>query len=172
MRPLILLAFLMTTQLAGTAQGGWVDLFNGKDLTGWKQLNGQAKYRVENGVLVGTTVPDQPNSFLVTEKAYGDFQLELDLKVDTAMNSGVQFRSESLPEHDNGRVFGYQMEVDPSPVPGAAGSMTRGVVFGSTAWSSIRPARKPSVMASGTTIVSSASATGCVPGSTIYPRPS
>lgn len=116
MRPLHFLSILLLIGSAATAQGnsGWTNLFNGKDLTGWKQLNGQAKYTVEGGVLVGMTVPDQPNSFLSTEKTYGDFQLELDLKVDTAMNSGVQFRSESLPDHDHGRVFGYQMEVDPS----------------------------------------------------------
>lgn len=117
MRSIIILSLILASGISGSAQGGngWVSLFNGKDLSGWHQLNGQAKYTVEGGVLVGTTVPDQPNSFLATDKSYGDFQLELELKVDTTMNSGVQFRSESLPEHESGRVFGYQMEVDPSP---------------------------------------------------------
>jgi hypothetical protein len=54
------------------------------------------------------------NSFLITEKNYGDFILELDLMVDNSMNSGIQFRSLSLPEYKDGRVHGYQMEVDPS----------------------------------------------------------
>lgn len=96
------------------AQDKWVKLFNGKDLKGWKQLGGQAKYRVENGEIVGTTVANTPNSFMCTEKDYGDFILELDLKVDNSMNSGVQFRSLSKPDYQNGRVHGYQMEVDPS----------------------------------------------------------
>jgi hypothetical protein len=48
-------------------------LFNGKDLSGWKQLNGKAKYEVKDGAIVGTTVSNQPNSFLATEKTYGDF---------------------------------------------------------------------------------------------------
>ncbi len=93
---------------------GWQQLFNGKDLTGFKQLNGKAQYEVQNGEIVGTTVYNEPNSFLTTEQEYGDFILELDLKLDAPMNSGIQFRSLSKPEFQNGRVHGYQMEVDPS----------------------------------------------------------
>ena len=54
-------------------QAQWINLFNGKDLKGWKQLNGKAKYQVKNGEIIGTTVPGEPNSFLATEKNYGDF---------------------------------------------------------------------------------------------------
>jgi hypothetical protein len=97
-----------------SAKPGWTDLFNGKDLSGWHQLNGHAKYTVENGEIVGTTVVNTPNSFLATNKDYGDFFLELDIKVDTSMNSGIQIRSESLPDYNNGRVHGYQVEIDPS----------------------------------------------------------
>lgn len=91
-----------------------VSLFNGKDLTGWKQLNGKADYKVVNGEIVGITKNGEPNSFLATEKDYGDFILELELLVDPAMNSGIQFRSESMESYRDGRVHGYQMEVDPS----------------------------------------------------------
>jgi hypothetical protein len=93
---------------------GWVSLFNGKDLTGWKQLNGEAKYTVENGVIVGTTVLNTPNSFICTEKNYSDFIFEVELLVEPDMNSGIQFRSESKADYNNGRVHGYQCEVDPS----------------------------------------------------------
>lgn len=93
----------------------WINLFNGKDLTGWKQLNGKAKYDVKNGEIVGTTVAGEPNSFLTTAKDYGDFILEFEFKVDSTMNSGVQFRSESKQDYQNGRVHGYQFEIDPSP---------------------------------------------------------
>jgi hypothetical protein len=89
-------------------------LFNGKDLSGWKQLNGKAKYAVQNGEIIGTTVMNEPNSFLVTDKEYGDFILEFEFKVDSTMNSGVQFRSESTADYQNGRVHGYQYEIDPS----------------------------------------------------------
>ncbi|HYF69337.1 MAG TPA: DUF1080 domain-containing protein [Ohtaekwangia sp.] len=103
--------------LMGTAeaQEKWTKLFNGKDLTGWKQLNGKALYEVKNGEIVGTTVHGEPNSFLATAIDYGDFILELDFKLDHDMNSGIQFRSASKPEYKNGRVHGYQMEIDPSP---------------------------------------------------------
>ncbi|MGN6163586.1 MAG: 3-keto-disaccharide hydrolase [Flavisolibacter sp.] len=115
MKKNLLLAFLLSSFLLATAQkGGWKNLFNGKDLSGWKQLNGKAKYTVQNGEIVGTTVINEPNSFLVTEKDYGDFILEFEFKVDSTMNSGVQFRSESKSDYQNGRVHGYQYEIDPS----------------------------------------------------------
>ncbi len=95
----------------------WVSLFNGKDLSGWKQLggrNGSAKYEVINGEIVGTTVADTPNSFLVTGKTYSDFVFEVDLFLEEPMNSGIQFRSLSTEDYKEGRVHGYQCEVDPS----------------------------------------------------------
>lgn len=107
--------FLFYTGIAFAGKPIWTPLFNGKDLAGWKQLNGQAKYTVQNGEIVGTTVAGEPNSFLATAKAYGDFILEFEFKVDPTMNSGVQFRSESDNAYQNGRVHGYQFEIDPSP---------------------------------------------------------
>ncbi len=106
-----------------TAEAQWVNLFNGKDLHGWKQLNGKAKYEVKNGEIIGTTVANTPNSFLATEKVYGDFIFETDFKVNSDMNSGIQFRSEIKDANDTchvtdlktpERVHGYQMEIDPS----------------------------------------------------------
>ncbi|MEO8470605.1 MAG: DUF1080 domain-containing protein [Chryseolinea sp.] len=108
---LLIFSFALTTVCA---QEKWTNLFNGKDLSGWKQLNGRARYTVKDGEIIGTTVFNEPNSFLVTEKDYGDFILELDFKLDVAMNSGIQFRSESKSSYKEGRVHGYQMEIDPS----------------------------------------------------------
>ncbi len=111
----LLLAFLLNfAQSSFSQKENWTSLFDGKTLNGWKQLNGKAKYSVENGEIVGTTVANTPNSFLCTEKDYGDFIFEVDLKVDDAMNSGIQFRSLSKSDYQNGRVHGYQMEVDPT----------------------------------------------------------
>lgn len=115
-----LLGIFLFASLVATAQ--WVNLFNGKDLQGWKQLNGKAKYEVRGDEIVGITVPNTPNSFLATEKTYGDFVLELDFKVANDMNSGIQFRSEVKDGKDTckvtsdvpNRVHGYQMEIDPS----------------------------------------------------------
>lgn len=92
----------------------WQTLFNGKDLSGWKQLGGAAKYKVSNGEILGITVANTPNSFLVTEKNYGDFIFETEVKLDSPVNSGIQFRSENKPDYKDGKVFGYQMEIDPS----------------------------------------------------------
>lgn len=97
------------------AQEKWTKLFNGKDLTGWTQLNGKATYTVKNGEIIGTTIFNEPNSFLATANTYRDFILELEFKLDHDMNSGIQFRSESKADYQNGRVHGYQMEIDPSP---------------------------------------------------------
>ncbi len=108
---IVILLFVASTSFA---QDNWVDLIKGKNLRGWKQLNGNAKYEVIDGMIVGTTVANTPNSFLVTKKDYSDFVLEFDFKVDPKLNSGVQIRSHSLKEYNNGRVHGYQIEIDPS----------------------------------------------------------
>lgn len=95
-----------------------VAIFDGRTLAGWTQRGGKAEYRVEvvDGVpaIVGLTRPNQPNSFLCTNQVYRDFVLELEFKVDPTLNSGVQIRSESRPDYQNGRVHGYQVEIDPS----------------------------------------------------------
>jgi hypothetical protein len=104
-----LLAFSLAS--APAAEGAWVSLFNGKDLAGWEQKNGLAKYEVRDGIIVGTSAPNSPNSFLCTTRDYADFELEFEVKVDAALNSGVQIRSQSLPSYQNGRVHGYQVEI-------------------------------------------------------------
>ncbi|MDX1907445.1 MAG: DUF1080 domain-containing protein [Bacteroidia bacterium] len=93
---------------------GWKPLFNGRDLTGWHILNGTATYAVAEGAIVGTSVTGSPNTFLATTARYDDFVLELEVWVDPALNSGIQIRSESRPDYQNGRVHGYQVEIDPS----------------------------------------------------------
>lgn len=116
---LILTAVLAGSFLSTQAQtkSGWINLFDGKTLKGWKQPVGKATYSVEDGQIVGTTVAGSPNSFLVTEKEYGDFILEMDAKVDNAeSNSGIQTRSHFDPNGNNGagKVYGRQVEIDPS----------------------------------------------------------
>jgi len=91
----------------------WTDLVE-DGLVGWVQLNGTASFEISDGVVTGTSVLESPNSFICTKEAYGDFILEFDTWFDPQMNSGVQIRSESKPEYQNGRVHGYQVELDPS----------------------------------------------------------
>ena len=92
----------------------WEPLFNGKNLKGWKKLNGKAEYKIVDGAIVGVSKMGTPNTFLATTKNYGDFILEFDFKVDDGLNSGVQLRSESKKDYKKGRVHGYQFEIDPS----------------------------------------------------------
>src|SRR6185369_8623222 len=96
----IALAFFTCACSNVRAGENWIDLFNGKDLSGWAQKTGSAKYFVEDGCIVGETVVpgNSTNSFLCTTENYDNFVLELDFKVDPRMNSGVQFRSEFASE--------------------------------------------------------------------------
>jgi len=142
----ILLLLLLVSAISAKTKDGWISLFNGKDLTGWHQLNGQAKYQVENGEIIGTTVSDTPNSFLATDNDYSDFILELDLLVDNDMNSGIQFRSISKPEIMDGRVHGYQCEVDPSTRAWSGGiydEAHRGWLYTGELNQAAKPAFKP-----------------------------
>jgi len=105
-------AFLiLTSGCKGDQQ--WKNLI-GNDLGNWEQLNGSAPFELKNGEIVGTTVLNTPNSFLCTREKYSDFILEFDTWFDPQMNSGVQIRSESRADYQDGRVHGYQIEMDPS----------------------------------------------------------
>lgn len=110
------------------AEDGWTDLFNGKNLDGWVQRGGKAKYEVDGDSIVGTSTANTENSFLCTPKDYSNFILEYDFKVDPKLNSGVQIRSQCFPKETEfdgpgkkikvpaNRVHGYQIEIDPDPV--------------------------------------------------------
>ncbi len=122
----VLISFWAAAAATVAAQDRYVELFNGKSLEGWVQKGGQAQYRVEDGSIVGQSVPNTPNSFLCTKKNYGDFVLEFEYKCDDGLNSGVQFRSTVYDEDTTvkikgknkkfpaGRVHGYQCEIDPN----------------------------------------------------------
>lgn len=90
------------------------DLFNGKNLEGWETRNGTAPFTVEDGVIVGTYVTGTPNTFLCTKESYSDFILTFEAYMGKGTNSGVMFRAQSKPDYMDGRVHGYQMEMDPT----------------------------------------------------------
>ena len=108
---------MVAAAVAGAVETGFTELFNGKDLAGWKVNGGSAEYAVEDGVIVGRCVPNTPgNTFLCTEREYENFILKVEYKIDSG-NSGVQFRSSVRPEpsHKHGnRVYGYQAEITPN----------------------------------------------------------
>jgi Domain of Unknown Function (DUF1080) len=117
---------LNISAIAASPDDGWKNLFDGKDLDGWVQRGGQAKYLAENGEIAGISVPNTGNSFLCTKRNYANFILELEFNVQNGLNSGIQVRSECFDEPKvmefngkpvkipAGRVHGYQVEIDPS----------------------------------------------------------
>jgi hypothetical protein len=115
MKKLVLLFSLAILSLTVIAQSNWESLFNGRNLRNWTKLGGTADYKVVDGTIVGISKMNTPNTFLATKKDYGDFILEFEFKVDDGLNSGVQFRSLSNKNYREGRVHGYQFEIDPSP---------------------------------------------------------
>ena len=107
----LLLSMILFSCSSKEPKGPWISLYNGENLNGWVHKGGKAIYEARDNMIIGTTVPNTENSFLCTEKLYGDFILELEVMDDTALNSGIQFRSN---EYQNGRVHGYQAEIDPT----------------------------------------------------------
>ena len=127
----VLLVVMVGIALAGAApqeEERWTSLFDGETLNGWSVHSGSAKYRVEDGAIVGTTVKGSPNTFLCTDRQYGDFILEFEVYLDPRLNSGVQIRSQvaetekvfvfagrdGAPQKRTAppdRVYGYQVEI-------------------------------------------------------------
>jgi hypothetical protein len=138
---LTILVFTMACKNKSAGEEGWQQLFDGKTLTGWRVLNQDWKnpdskpdFYVENNMIVCNTTMNNEGGYLVTEKSYSNFILEFDIKIDTSLNSGLQCRSrvwekdtatiylagdvngtKSLSKWQKGYVWGYQIEVDPSP---------------------------------------------------------
>jgi hypothetical protein len=140
---------IVTVLLSTTshAQQEWTDLFSGEDLNGWTQKNGSAKYTIEEGgVICGTTEDGSPNSFLCTDKSYGNFVLTFEVKVDNRLNSGVQIRSQTAELKNGktegfGRVNGPQVEIEASGANGAEAGYVYGEASGG--WMTPEDQRKP-----------------------------
>lgn len=113
----------------------WLSLFDGKTLKGWVQKGGKAKFRVEDGCIVGRPVPKEPDSYLCSTDDYRDFILEFDFKISPGLVSGVQFRSLCLnedTEFQSGelkikipakQVHGCQYDIDPTESPAETGGV-------------------------------------------------
>ena len=133
-------ALLFAFAPTGFAKDKYTPIFDGKTLKGWTQRNGTATYRVENNAIVGKTKEGSPNSFLCTDKLYGNFDLKFEVKVDNGLNSGVQIRSQTK-DGPKGRVNGPQVEIEMSGKNGAES----GYIYGEAAGGWMTPAdkRKP-----------------------------
>lgn len=94
---------------------GWQELFDGETLDTWQIYGGKHEFTVVDGIIIGTAVEKQPSAFLITDHSYDNFILEADFLSDGSLNSGIMFRAGSDPAYRDGRLFGYQAEIDPSP---------------------------------------------------------
>lgn len=93
---------------------GWVALFNGKNLTGWKPY-GDEKWIVEDGTILGQSTAGK-YGYLLTEKSYRDFDLRVQFKGETEGNSGLFFHCRITGQSATGPdIQGIQAEVDPTP---------------------------------------------------------
>ncbi|MDH3709920.1 MAG: DUF1080 domain-containing protein [Cyclobacteriaceae bacterium] len=110
----------------------WVQLFDGETLNGWVAKGGPNQFMVEDHMIVSTAELEKPGGYLCSVNDYGDFILEWEVKIDTTLNSGMQIRGQiwekdtsSLYLAGNGElretswqaggIWGYQIEIDPSP---------------------------------------------------------
>jgi len=97
-------------------------LFDGQSLSAWQVRGGSAKYRVEDGMIIGQTAEGSPDTYLCTTRDYADFELELQVMCDVPLNSGIQIRGhvyeEDTPQASDpgrtrhaGEVYGYQCKI-------------------------------------------------------------
>ena len=103
-------SLLALLALASTALAEDKNLFNGKDLTGWKGLD---FWSVEDGCITGRTTKEKPtkgNTFLVYKDEVADFELTFKYKI-IGGNSGVQYRSK-LTDEKAFVVAGYQADFE------------------------------------------------------------
>lgn len=111
--------FLKPTPKEGfELEEGYQFLYDGKSLAGWRAIGGEATFEARGDDIVGTFGPGE-NSFLRTEKTYGDFSLKMQMRWDELGNSGVLFRAQQ--REGDGRAYGYQYELDASDRAWSAG---------------------------------------------------
>ena len=96
-------------QLPPNVSPAWENLFNGKDLTGWKEI-GNESWTVVDGVIFGEGITKE-YGYLATEKKYTDFHLSLRFKCEASGNSGVYFHTEFEPGTPT-VTQGRQIEID------------------------------------------------------------
>ena len=121
---------LLNTDPEPDVHEGFTPLFNGKDLKGFSQKNGTATFEAKAGSIVGITAKGSPNSFLCTDKLYGDFELTFEVKVHNSLNSGVMIRSQTKGNTPEGRVNGPQVEIEASGAKGAESGYIYGEACG------------------------------------------
>ena len=103
--------FLLKSPDGFEPEEGYTALYNGENLEGWRVVGGESTFTADGESIVGHHGPGK-NTFLRTEKTFGDFSLKMQMRWDELGNSGVMFRAQQ--REGNGRVYGYQYELDHS----------------------------------------------------------
>lgn len=93
--------------------GNWRKLFNGIDLTGWKNY-GSEEWVVENGMIVGKSGPKKSEGYLATEEIWKDFRIRAQFKMLGEGNYGLFYHSSITMREDGYPIIsGVQVEVEP-----------------------------------------------------------
>ena len=88
---LIGLATLSTLTLNAAAEEGWIDLFDGKTLNGWKASENTASWKVEDGCLV--CAGPRSHLFYETDKPFKNFHLKAEVMTTPGSNAGIYFHT-------------------------------------------------------------------------------
>ncbi len=90
----------------GQTDDGWITLFDGKTLDGWKRYNADeigSLWRVEDGVIVcassGGEEATEDGGSLITVEQFDNFELEVDFKLSPTGNSGILYHIFEKPEY-------------------------------------------------------------------------
>jgi hypothetical protein len=102
LRPLVLSLILSLTATIACPAGepNFTPLFNGKDLTGFKAEESKDFWHVEDGVLIGENDAARKGNYLWTEKEYGDFAIEFDVRwkstTERGVDTGIEMRKPKI----------------------------------------------------------------------------
>lgn len=116
--------FVFSTLSAGEPPAGFTALFNGKDLAGWKAKPGG--WVVEDG---GVLARRKGGGYIWTKKSYGDFVLELEVKMSKRCNSGIFFRTNPK----NSVQGGFEIQVFDSAGKKKVGKHDNGALYDAAA---------------------------------------
>ena len=90
----------------------WTEIYNSKDMNGWEIRDGVAEAWIEQGLLVTEQTDSLNFPYLVYTEEFSDFILECWVKLTGPLNSGILIRANSNPQINNGKIHGFQMEID------------------------------------------------------------
>lgn len=108
MRNILLVLAVMLAVSCSRDSGEWVEMFNGKDLTGWKAGENPQSFKVEDGLLVCSG--ERGHLFLETDRPFKNFELEAEVKTLPGANSGIYFHTEFQDEGWPSK--GYEIQVN------------------------------------------------------------